>query len=338
MHASTLGLATRLLDLLCRRGAPDEELEALHRFVLEGRRVAFGAAHPHTLAAVNDLVRFLHERAPADAVALCREALEACRTAGPASPGAEQQPAAMDCAFNLATMLHEAGELDEAEPLYERVLRDRTAAWGGNHEETRLVVKHLQLLLDDQKARLHAELAGQRATLGASHATTLDTAAKLVRLHIDRCRHLREAEELARDTLARATEALGAAHATTLRCMMHLGYVLEDLGDDDGAEPLLRTALAAHHAALGPAHRDTLEATNVLAWLLGRRAGCAAEAVALARDASRGFEASLGAAHAYTLNALDTLAAVLLADGQAYASAAVRLDIAGRSGGGAAHA
>lgn len=321
----TVAVAERLARALQARGAADEA-EEMYRLAVDGRRAVHGATHPLTLGAVTDLVHLLHESSPKEAVALSWKAHSACRAAG---ADAYRQPAALDVGFNLAVMLHEARDFVNAGRLYSHVLRERTAVLGAEHEDTRSAGNYRSRLMLDWEDAVRADLAAAAGSVTTRSVEAVEAAADCVEAM--RCRGLiSDAGALGRDVLARAREMLGEEHITTLRCTMLLGSVFTDDGDGDGAEPLFRVALDKLRAALGPDDLKTLDAGNELAWCLHSRAGCAAEAVDVARATACGFEAALGAAHGDTLNALDTLAAALLAAGLADEEAAVRLDIAAR--------
>jgi tetratricopeptide (TPR) repeat protein len=160
---------------------------------------------------------------------------------------------------SLGSLLREAGQLGEAEPL------------------------------------LRQALSASAAALGADHADTLAAASALASLLGDLGR-LAEAAPLLRGALAGRRRALGSEHASTLRTMVSLAAVLREQGDAAGAAALYSEALDAARRALGVEHPDTLACMLSYAGLLleqGRRG----EALALYQEELAAVRSALGEGH-----------------------------------------
>ena len=77
-----------------------------------------------------------------------------------------------------------------------------------------------------------------------------------------------EAQAQLSRALALHTEALGAEHPVAATDINHLGLVLHDLGDLDGAHAAFERALAIDEAALGHDHPSVARDANNLAGVL----------------------------------------------------------------------
>jgi len=103
---------------------------------------------------------------------------------------------------------------------------------------------------------------------------------------------------------------LGDEHQETLLSINNLGYLLQDHGKLDEAEPFYREALRTSRRTLGDEHQDTLNSISNLGSLLHEQ-GAHDEAEILLREALKVSRAQLGDEHPGTLNSAHNLAYLL---------------------------
>jgi tetratricopeptide (TPR) repeat protein len=215
----------------------------------------------------------------------------------------------------LASLLHDKGDYDGAEPLYRRALAIREKVLGVQHPSTATSLNNLAALLyykgdyDGAEPLYRRALAIREKVLGAQHpdtANSLNNLAELLRNKGD----YDSAEPLYRRALAIKEKVLGAQHPNTATSLNNLALLLENKGDYDGAEPLYRRALAIREKVLGAQHPDTAKSLNNLAGLLEDK-GDYNGAEPLYRRALAIHEKVLGAQHPLTAISLDNLASLL---------------------------
>ncbi|KAG8467187.1 hypothetical protein KFE25_000503 [Diacronema lutheri] len=231
-----------------------------------------------------------------------------------------ERPADWELTNQLARLLHDQGELSEAEILFRRALEGRERQLGTEHADTLQSASNLAVLLHARGALAEAEplfrraLDGRERQLGTEHALALQSAHNLAGLLHARGA-LAEAEPLFRRALDGRERALGARDLTALASARNLAVLLEARGRPDEAEPLLRRALDGTEQSLGERHPDTLRAVHSLAMLLHGQ-GRPAEAEPLFRRALEGRERQLGDGHPDTVQSAHGLAALLRAHGR----------------------
>lgn len=108
--------------------APDSLFDGIARLreALEIRRALHGEEHPLVATSLSDLALALEPSDPEAAEAMMRRALEIHRNAA-----GEAHTTTLTLANNLAGLLRDRGELDEAASLYREVLRIRRAEFAG---------------------------------------------------------------------------------------------------------------------------------------------------------------------------------------------------------------
>ena len=153
-----------------------------------------------------------------------------------------------------------------------------------------------------EEARPHLERA---LALCETHQQRLELRVGLAQLSREQG-DAREAERLARGTLAHARLALGDEHETTLTAMCALGAALSDLGDWSGAQAILEETVAKSRRSLGGAHNLTLLALSSLVVVIDNR-GDWVRAEAVSRERLRTLEKAKGDRHPYTLGAMNNL-------------------------------
>jgi hypothetical protein len=127
------------------------------------------------------------------------------------------------------------------------------------------------------------------------------------------------AEPILRDTLARRTRVLGAAHRDTHMTRKYLGILLHYTDRLEDAEQMLRAAALGHAAALGEAHPDALSSMLNLGILLRDAGGSAAarvEGEATLRRVLGARREVLGGLHPQTLDACTHVAFALEVRGE----------------------
>jgi CHAT domain-containing protein len=176
---------------------------------------------------------------------------------------------------NLAILLHDRGDYEKAEPLYQRALSITEKTLGPEHPSVALSLNNLALLYSERGEYSKAEPLYQRA-------------------------------------LAIREKALGPEHPFFARSLDNLAVLYYDRGEYSKAEALHRRALAIREKALGPGHPDIALSLRNLADL-SRIRGAYAEAEALHRRALAIREKTLGPEHPDVAGSLDSLAELYLA-------------------------
>jgi tetratricopeptide (TPR) repeat protein len=171
---------------------------------------------------------------------------------------------------NLAAVLIEQGQLDEARSLQEENVAIFRREFGDLFPPTTAAMGNLAVT-----ARRQGDL--------------------------DRARGLQER------VLAIYQQTRGPDDRSTLRAASNLGVTLNGLGDSDAAEAIHRQVLEARRRVLGDDHPHTLQSLTVLASAVARQ-GRHADAVALEQEAWERRAATLGNDHPVTLTSLHKLA------------------------------
>ena len=170
---------------------------------------------------------------------------------------------------NLASALHDQGDLTGARTLLEQVLTVRLRVLGEEHPHTLTSMGNLAMTLQAQ-----GDLAGARA--------------------------------LQEQVLAVRLCVLGEEHTDTLASMNNLASTLHDQGDLTGARTLLEQVLTVCRRVQGEQHPDTLKSMNNLAitlWHCDERRA----AIALMTRTVGASNAKLGGDHPDTLERVNTL-------------------------------
>jgi len=163
---------------------------------------------------------------------------------------------------------------------------------------------------DLAEAELRKSEAAALRAKGPDSKLTLDARNWLAAV-LERQGRCREAERLARDTLARAEQVLGPDHPRTLYIMTVLAMCLYRRSEFAGAEAMLRKAAQGERRILGEEHYQTLVTLSGLALVLSGL-GRYAESEAIHRRVLRVRRRVLGEANMQTLNSMRNLAEVLM--------------------------
>jgi tetratricopeptide (TPR) repeat protein len=269
---------------------------------------AYGAEHPNTVTALNNLAALYQNMGDyARAEPLFRRALTIReKTLGPA------HSLTATSLNNLATLYQAMGSYVRAEPLFQRALAIREKAQGEEHPDTAISLNNLATLYNEMGDYARAEPLYNRALAIREHVLDpLDPAIatslhNLASLQEDLGNYL-QAEPLLNRALSIRERTLGPEHPDTATSLNNLGLLYLDMGSYARAEPLLNRAVAIREKTIGPEHPDTAVSLNNLALLYGTM-GDYARAEPLYRRALSIAETSLGAEHPDTTVALNNLA------------------------------
>ena len=147
---------------------------------------------------------------------------------------------------DLAFILSRQGKWDETEPIYKRILSEKTVQYGPEHEETLGTLWNLALTYREQNDWVNAEakfselIGVQAKILGEDHTETLVSVMTLAYV-LQQQNKYAEAEEKYRFLLEARSKSLGTEHPVTLMIMNNLASVLKDQNNaSEEATPLLR--------------------------------------------------------------------------------------------------
>jgi tetratricopeptide (TPR) repeat protein len=221
-------------------------------------------------------------------------------------------PDTLNSRNSLATAYKNAGRIEEAIPLFARVMVDRARLLGPGNPDTLTAQDNLAAAYQGA-GRVHEAimlfeltLAAREWVLGADHDGTVNSRNHLAAAYRDAGRSA-EAIPLHEQTLAAREHALGADHVGTLGARNNLAAAYRDAGRAAEAVPLFEQTLAACERLLGAEHPRTLSARHNLANAY-RDVGRSAEAIPLHEQTLAACERLLGAEHPRTLSARHNLA------------------------------
>jgi tetratricopeptide (TPR) repeat protein len=229
-------------------------------------------------------------------------------------------PAMLSITSDLALVLHELGDYQQARSLAQNVLARRRHVLGEDDpaslSSANNLARSLRKLGEHQEARtLHEDtLIRRRRVLGEDHPATLTSANNLA----DALRALgdvQQARTLDEDTIDRRRRILGADHPDTLGSVNNLAVALRRSGKYGDARTLDENTLNGRRRILGTDHPDTLTSANNLANDL-RALGEHQQARALREDTYARRCRVLGADHPDTLTSASQLAHDLHALGE----------------------
>jgi CHAT domain-containing protein/Tfp pilus assembly protein PilF len=231
----------------------------------------FGAQHPNTAAAVEELGEVYQAQGKyAEAEPLFKRALEIREKAfGPESPEVAQS---LNSLGDLYRRFNLEGNNTNAEPLLKRSLAIREKALGSEHADVAVSLDNLAFLYWNQGRYAEAEalftraLAIKEKALGTDHpdvATSLDN---LANVYNDQGKYA-EAEPLFKHSLAINEKTLGPEHLEVASSLSSLARLYWEQGKYAEAEALVKRALAIREKALGAEHPGVAKSLNNLALL-----------------------------------------------------------------------
>jgi tetratricopeptide (TPR) repeat protein len=224
---------------------------------------------------------------------------------------AREQGVILQATNELGILYYGQNKLEEAELLYERVLRGKEELFGPTHISTLNTVNNLGALCYGQGKPIEAEqmyeraLRGKEELLGPTHISTLETVNNLGAIYADQGK-LGEAEQMYERALRGKDELLGPTHFSTLQTANNLGVFYKHQGKLGKAEQMYERALRGKEELLGPTHISTLDTVTNLGIFYADQ-GKPAEAEQMFKRALRGKEDLLGPTHTSTLNIVGNL-------------------------------
>ncbi len=186
----------------------------------------------------------------------------------------ELEPDDGTCLNNLAQLLQATNRPGEAEPLMRRALEIDQVAFGGEHPKVAIRLNNLAALLRNTNRLGEAEPPMRRAlgidevAFGGEHPRVAIDLNNLAQLLQDTNR-LEEAEPLMRRALAIDEAAFGGEHPKVAIRLNNLARLLKATDRLGEAEPLMRRALEIFKASLGPDHPSTVTVRGNLAAMQG---------------------------------------------------------------------
>ncbi len=253
--------------------------------------------------------RGLYERAEE----ILRQALEIGRRSRTEDLGVAQ------AADDLADLLLDKAELDEAESLLEEALERRRQLLGDEHPKVAESLLGLTEVLvqkgDFEAAREHCEEAVElrRRLLGDDDPLLAESLNDLA-LVLHELAEYGAAEPLLEEALAIYRGIFGDEHPDVAMVLGNLGQLLRDRRDYQRAEPLLRRALALDRRLSGEDHPDVAQDLDNLALLLEDRGELAAAETSY-RQALEIRGKRLGPDHPKVAESLNNLGALTHAQG-----------------------
>ena len=224
----------------------------------------------------------------------------------------DDHPQTLASRNNLAGAYYSAGRLDEAIPLYEQVLADRTHIFGLDHPNTLTARNNLAYAyrgagrLGEAIPLYEQTLADSVRVLGEGHPHTLTSRNNLAYTYRGAGR-LGEAIPLYEEVLADRVRVLGEGHPHTLASRGNLAGAYRAAGRLGEAIPLFEEVLADSVRVLGEGHPQTLISRNNLAGAY-ESAGRLGEAIPLYEQTLADSVRVLGADHPQTLTSRNNLA------------------------------
>ena len=179
-------------------------------------------------------------------------------------------PSTLTARNNLAGAYQTAGRLDEAIPLYEQNLEDRTRILGPHHPDTLTARNNLAYAYHDagrlnEAIPLHEQnLEDRTRILSPHHPDTLNSRNNLAGAY-QAAGRLNEAIPLYQQNLEDRTRILGPDHPDTLLSRNNLANAYQAAGRLNEAITLYEQTLEDRTRILGPRHPDTLNSRDNLA-------------------------------------------------------------------------
>jgi eukaryotic-like serine/threonine-protein kinase len=252
-----------------------DQAKPLLEAALRLREAALGPDHPDTTTSRVHLSLVLRDLGDAaGAERLLREAIPALERHR-SEPGGEL--ALSQGLHNLASLLADRGQYDEAEADFRRALAiKRRLLEGRSDADLATTLNSLGKLMNDRGRLDQAEplfreaLAVRRAVHGPIHpevSTALNNLATLLAEKKD----YREAGALYEEDLALRRKLYGDDDSHVAVALNNLALLRQDEGDLAAAEPLFRQALAILEKTFGDAHPNVAVARRNLAALLAAR-------------------------------------------------------------------
>jgi tetratricopeptide (TPR) repeat protein len=216
---------------------------------------------------------------------------------------------------NLALVLMDLGELEEARDLLRKALASDEHSYAAGHPSIAISQSNLASVLEDlgelEEARdlLRKALASDERSYAPGHPSIARRQSNLATVLKD-LGELEEARELLRKALASDERSYAPGHPSIAIRQSNLAAVLQDLGELEEARDLLREALASDERTHAPGHPSIAVDQSNLAMVL-QDLGELEEARDLLRTALASDERSYAAGHPSIALRQSNLATVL---------------------------
>jgi len=211
----------------------------------------------------------------------------------------------------IAHLLRDRGFYDEAEQIYDNLLRTSQSSQTPQYLSTMTDLGLLHILqgrLNDAEPLLEKALAGYRKELGDEHPLTAGIKTALAVLRMKEGNHA-EAELLFEAALRNMQGRTHDDHPELLATRSYFGVLLREQHRYEEAEKLLSEVLQGQSEKLGPDHPKTLKTMYELALLYNEK-GDYDKAEPLLIQAIGGQRLKLGDKHPYTLESINNLIAL----------------------------
>jgi len=171
---------------------------------------------------------------------------------------------------NLAVILQEEGDLDQALEMDRDILEKRLVLLGKDHLETLTTLNNVATCFhrkgnySEAKAKYEEVLKSRSENLGSTHPDTLHVRGNLAQVLHDMGEY-KSAIAQVQEIIDASEASLGSLHPSTLLALNNLGTYLLSIGDKSGAVERGRQAYEGMLSVLGPNHRETVRAMDNLA-------------------------------------------------------------------------
>jgi tetratricopeptide (TPR) repeat protein len=314
-HRETLTTATTLAGILKQQDR-DDEAATLYKETLGTADENLKHDDLVILRILNDFGLHLQKLRKLD---LARGVLGRA-TRGYIAHYGEEHDSSITSITNLARVMKDQRDYNEAERLFRRGLALREGLLGVTHPETMESVRFLgELLLETDRGEeaeslFRRTLDRQVALTGGNNVDLLECMSSFATPLMDHGRTDAAAEIAKRAVQTRRQwkdkHALDTVHPHTLTSLNNLAGVLQSCGDFSSAEEIHREVLDGSRLVLGPDHPNTLSTCSNLAGVLEKR-GAFAEAEDLNRQAYEGRVRIFGREHSKTIASMADLVNVL---------------------------
>jgi len=220
-----------------------------------------------------------------------------------------------DSQQDIANVLGDLGEYNEALTLCRVVERKRVVALGEDHPSVLTTQHNIAFMLSklgeyDEALTLYREVARKRVdALGEDHPNVLTTQHNIAGVLSDLGEY-DEALKLYRVVVRKEVGALGEDHPSVLTTQHNIAGVLSDLGEYDEALKLYRVVVRKRVVALGEDHSSVLATQSSIAGVL-KDLGEYDKALTLYRVVERKSVVALGEDHPSVLHTRHSIAGVL---------------------------
>jgi tetratricopeptide (TPR) repeat protein len=211
----------------------------------------------------------------------------------------------------IAQLLSDRGFYDEAEKIYDNLLRTSQSSQTAQYWSTMMNLGMLHILqgrLNDAAPLLEKALAGSRRELGDEHPLTAGIKTAMAVLRTKEGNHA-EAELLFESALRNMQGRMHDDHPELLATRSYFGVLLREQHRYEEAEKLLSEVLQGQSKKLGPDHLQTLKTMYELALLYNEK-GNYDKAEPLLIQAIGGQRIKLGDTHPNTLESIKKLIAL----------------------------